>query len=121
MARPRHRSRRDERSLAELDRLHRHGEQVSGHATEIESFLKTAPAPLTIIASDPTIEDPVAFAMEQHLEAFLVTNWEQTELAKTFSIFEEDGEKVGQQYETDAAPSTSSRSARTANACSWSS
>ena len=31
-------------------------------------------------------------------------NWEQTELAKEFSIFEEDGEKVGQQYETDAGP-----------------
>lgn len=77
---------------------------VSAHATEIDSFLKTAPVPLTIIASDPTIEDPVAFAMEQHLEAFLVTNWEQTELAKAFSIFEEDGEKVGQQYETDAGP-----------------
>jgi restriction system protein len=42
--------------------------------------------------------------MEQHLEAFLVANWEQTEFAKTFSIFEEDGEKVGQQYETDAGP-----------------
>jgi len=42
--------------------------------------------------------------MEQHLEAFLVTNWEQTEFAKTFLIFEEDGEKVGQQYETDAGP-----------------
>ena len=73
---------------------------VSAHATEIESFLKTAPPPLTIIAADPTIEDPFAFAMEQHLEAFLVANWEQTEFAKTFSIFEEDGEKVGQQYET---------------------
>jgi restriction system protein len=77
---------------------------VSAHATEIESFLKTAPPPLTIIAADPTIEDPFAFAMEQHLEAFLVANWEQTEFAKTFSIFEEDGEKVGQQYETDAGP-----------------
>ena len=77
---------------------------VSAHATEIETFLKTAPPPLTIIAADPTIEDPVAFAMEKHLEVFLVANWEHTEFAKTFSIFEEDGEKVGQQYETDAGP-----------------
>jgi restriction system protein len=77
---------------------------VSAHAMEIESFLKTAPPPLTIIAADPTIEDPFAFAMEQHLEAFLVANWEQTEFAATFSIFEEDGEKVGQQYQTDAGP-----------------
>jgi len=77
---------------------------VSAHVTEIESFLKTAPPHLTIIAADPTIEDPFAFAMEQHLEAFLVANWEQTEFAETFSIFEEDGEKVGQQYATDAGP-----------------
>ena len=77
---------------------------ISAHATEIEGFLKVAPPPLTVIGSDPSIEDPVAFAMEKHLEAFLAANWEQTELAKTFAIFEEDGEKVGQQYETDAGP-----------------
>lgn len=77
---------------------------ISGHGAEIETFLKIAPAPLAIIAADPVIEDPVAFAMEKHLEAFLIANWEQTELANSFSIFEEDGEKVGQQYETDAGP-----------------
>ena len=76
---------------------------ISGYAPEIEGFLKIAPQ-LTIIAADPTIEDPVAFAMEKHLEAFLASNWEHSELAKTFSIFEEDGEKVGQQYETDVGP-----------------
>jgi restriction system protein len=76
---------------------------VSGYGPEIETFLNMAP-PLTIISADPTIEDPAAFAMEKHLEAFLVLNWDQTELAKTFSIFEEEGEKVGQQYETDAGP-----------------
>ena len=78
--------------------------RVSAHAAEIESFLRTTPPPLTIIGSDPTIEDPVAFAMEKHLEVFLVANWNQTELANTFMIFEEDGEKVGQQYQTDAGP-----------------
>jgi restriction system protein len=77
---------------------------ITRHGPEIETFLKLAPAPLSIIATDPSIEDPVAFAMEKHLEDFLVMNWEQTELAKEFSIFEEDGEKVGQQYETDAGP-----------------
>jgi restriction system protein len=77
---------------------------VSVHGGEIETFLNTAPPPLAIISADPTIEDPSAFAMEQHLEAFLVLNWDQTEFAKAFSIFEEEGEKVGQQYETDASP-----------------
>ncbi|MDX0604983.1 DUF91 domain-containing protein [Sinorhizobium medicae] len=77
---------------------------ISVHGPEIETFLRVTPAPLSIISTDTTIEDPVAFAMEKHLEAFLVANWDQTELATTFSIFEEDGEKVGQQYETDAGP-----------------
>lgn len=77
---------------------------VTIHGPEIETFLKIAPPPIAIIAADPTVEDPVAFAMEKHLEAFLVANWDQTELAKTFSIFEEDGEMIGQQYQTDAGP-----------------
>lgn len=74
---------------------------MAAHGQEIESFLRSAP-PFAVISADPTIEDPVAFAMEKHLEAFLVENWNQTELAKTFSIFEEDGEKIGQQYQTYA-------------------
>ncbi|WP_298355859.1 endonuclease NucS domain-containing protein [Rhodoblastus sp.] len=77
---------------------------VSAHAVEIETFLKVAPPIPTIVATDAVIEDPAAFAMEKHLEAFLVANWEHTELGKGYSIFEEDGEKVGQQYETDAGP-----------------
>jgi len=56
------------------------------------------------MATDPVVEDPVAFAMEKHLEDFLVKNWAQTELAQHFKIYEEDGELVGQQYATDAGP-----------------
>lgn len=77
---------------------------ITQHSQEIERFLSAAPPPLTVIGSDPTIEDPAAFAMEAHLEAFLVDNWDQTELAKTFEIYEENGERVGRQYETDAGP-----------------
>lgn len=77
---------------------------ISGHGPEVERFLDIVPPPLAIMSADPVIEDPAAFAMEKHLEAFLVANWDQTELAKTFAIFEEEGEKVGQQYETDAGP-----------------
>ena len=57
-----------------------------------------------IVATNPVVEDPVAFAMEKHLEDFLVKNWAQTELAQHFKIYEEDGELVGQQYATDAGP-----------------
>ena len=77
---------------------------VSAYRDEIERLLgEVAPAP-SIVSSDPDIEDPATFAMEQHLEAFLVANWDQTILAKEFTIYEEDGEPVGQQYATDAGP-----------------
>jgi len=79
---------------------------ISEYHQEIEQFLAALPgqsAP-NIIATDPVVEDPVAFAMEKHLEDFLVKNWEQTELAQQFKIYEEDGELVGQQYGTDAGP-----------------
>jgi len=77
---------------------------VSDYADEIERLLISAPVTPVVTASDPDIEDPVAFAMEKHLEAFLVANWNQTLLSKDFDIYEEDGEPVGQQYATDAGP-----------------
>ncbi len=42
--------------------------------------------------------------MESHLEEFLVKNWAHTDLGKEYDIFEEDGERVGQQYLTDTGP-----------------
>jgi Endonuclease NucS len=56
-----------------------------------------------LISTDQTVEDPSAFALEEHLEDFLVKNWAQTELAKDYDIYEEDGEKA-QQYQTDTGP-----------------
>lgn len=77
---------------------------ITEHHQEIEQFLAALPgqAAPNIVATDPVVEDPVAFAMEKHLEDFLVKNWAQTELAQAFKIYEEDGELVGQQYSTDA-------------------
>ncbi|MFD4838517.1 endonuclease NucS domain-containing protein [Achromobacter sp. NPDC058515] len=77
---------------------------VSAHAPELEKLVGTVPFAATVIATSPEIEDPAAFAMEQHLEAFLVANWGQTALANDYAIFTEDGEIVGQQYRTDAGP-----------------
>lgn len=79
---------------------------ITDHHQEIEQFLSTLPgqAAPNIVATDPVVEDPVAFAMEKHLEDFLVKNWAQTELAQHFKIYEEDDELVGQQYATDAGP-----------------
>ena len=76
---------------------------VSGYAEEIEKLIGGGSAP-ALVATDETVEDPVAFAMEKHLEDFLVQNWAQTDLGKDYDIYEEDGEKVGQQYLTDTGP-----------------
>lgn len=62
---------------------------LSAYAEEVRRLMGLD-APAVIVASDPVIEDPVAFAMEKHLEAFLVANWAQTDLAKDFAIYEED-------------------------------
>ena len=44
------------------------------------------------------------FALEKHLEDFLVKNWQQTLLSDHYDVYEEDGEFVGQQYPTDTGP-----------------
>jgi restriction system protein len=77
---------------------------VTDYASELERLLGEVSPPPSIVSGHPDIEDPVAFAMEKHLEAFLVANWHQTDLSEDFSIYEEDGEPVGQQYATDAGP-----------------
>jgi endonuclease NucS-like protein len=76
---------------------------ISGYREEIEKLI-VGGSVSTIVSTDPTIEDPAAFALEKHLEDFLVQNWGQTDLGKDYDIFEEDGEKVGQQYQTDTGP-----------------
>jgi len=76
---------------------------VSGYREEIEKLIGGGSVP-SIVSTDPTIEDPATFALEKHLEDFLVQNWAQTDLGKEYDIFEEDGEKVGQQYQTDTGP-----------------
>jgi len=77
---------------------------ISAYREEIEGFLGSQASPVVLVKGDPEVEDPVAFAMEKHLEAFLVANWGSTPLSKDFDIFKEDGEIVGQQYPTDTGP-----------------
>jgi len=72
---------------------------VSGYAEEIEKLISSGPVP-TIFSNDETVEDPSVFALEKHLEEFLVQNWNQTLLGKHYDIYE-DGEFFGQQYQTD--------------------
>jgi len=74
---------------------------ITRHQEEIERLIHPETAP-TIVATDQTIEDPSVFGLEQHLEEFLVQNWAHTELGRKYDIYEEDGERVGKQYPTDA-------------------
>ena len=74
------------------------------YGQEILQILGQQPVISPIQSTDPLIEDPTAFALEKHLEDFLVENWSQTELGKKYDIFTEDGETVGQQYQSDTGP-----------------
>ena len=69
---------------------------VSKYSAEIERFLQGVKV--------ETIEDSSSFALEKHLEDFLVKNWNSTDLGKDYIIYEEDGETSGQQYATDTGP-----------------
>jgi len=74
---------------------------ISRYADEIESLISGS-HPIPIISTDETIEDPSTFALEKHLEDFLVENWPHTELGRHYDIYEEDGEKIGKQYPADS-------------------
>ena len=76
---------------------------ITGYRDEIEKLIAGV-SPPKIIATDETIEDPSSFVMEQHLEDFLVQNWAHTDLGREYDIYEEEGERVGQQYNTDTGP-----------------
>jgi restriction system protein len=75
---------------------------ITKYAQEIESFLIDQNA--TVVVKDETIEDVSVFILEKYLEEFLVSNWKSTSLGKNYDIYEEEGEKVGQQYPSDTGP-----------------
>lgn len=76
---------------------------VDKHAEEIETIIGNRQAP-ALVATDDTIEDPSVFALEKHLEDFLVANWPQTLLGRSYDIYTVDGEIIGQQYPSDTGP-----------------
>lgn len=78
---------------------------ISGYAEEIQSLLgdlKIIEKP-TLISNNPDVENASVFALEEHLEDFLIKNWSNTELGKTFDIYE-DEENTGRQFPTDTGP-----------------
>jgi len=73
---------------------------ITKHAEELERFI-AGQRPPTLTIADDTVEDASVFALEKHLEDFLVANWAQTPLGRTHDIFEDEGELIGQQYPSD--------------------
>ena len=74
----------------------------ASHHEELAKLIGQTAAP-TIVATDSTVEDPTVFALEKHLEDFLVQNWKQTELGKRYDLFEDEN-GTSQQYPTDTGP-----------------
>ena len=76
---------------------------ITKYAQELEALL-AGNHPQTITSTDATIEDPSVFALEKHLEDFLIQNWKSIELGKHYDVYEEEGEMVGRQYPSDTGP-----------------
>jgi len=77
---------------------------LTKYSSELENLIFGTTSDKIIVSQDSTIEDPSLFALEKHLEDFLIHNWGHTELGKNYNIYEEDGQIVGQQYPSDTGP-----------------
>lgn len=77
--------------------------QISKYRDEIEALIKGQVTPSSVVDNDPTVEDPAVFALEKHLEDFLVANWAQTPLGRDYDIYNED-DNFGRQFPTATGP-----------------
>jgi restriction system protein len=76
---------------------------LTPYQEELESLIES-PVQSPIQALDEDIQDPYAFALEKHLEEFLIRNWSRTMFGRDFVIYQEEGELVGNQFPTDTGP-----------------
>jgi len=77
---------------------------LSGYESELLALLDPNTHRPKIIVESEEVEDPSVFALERHLEDFLVANWTQTPLATNYKILEGEEGMIGQQYQTDTGP-----------------
>ncbi|PCI08595.1 hypothetical protein COB72_08065 [bacterium] len=76
---------------------------ISKHISELEQLL-TGSTHKPLDPKNNSLEGSSSFAMEKHLEEFLIKNWKQSGLGHDYDIYEQDGELVGQQFPTDTGP-----------------
>lgn len=74
---------------------------ISNYHKELELLIH-ADLPPQVSVDDETVESPAVFALELHLEDFLVKNWGNTLLGKAYTIYEEEGSLIGRQYQCEA-------------------
>ena len=60
---------------------------VSKYREELEQLIKGEAKTQALVCQDPTVEDPTVFALEKHLEDFLVANWSSTPLGRTYDLY----------------------------------
>lgn len=75
---------------------------ITKYASELEILINRQKN--TLICTNTEIEDPSEFAMEKHLEDFLIKNWNHTPLGVEYDIFADTNGPAGQQYPTDTGP-----------------
>ena len=76
---------------------------LTKYSSEIEALIGNQSQPIVSPQLMSDENDPLFFALEKHLEDFLVKNWANTDLGKEYDIFSE-GEFAGQQYPSDTGP-----------------
>jgi restriction system protein len=75
------------------------------YSSEIESLIAGVQVQSPLVTSNTyEVQSPSSFALEKHLEDFMVANWSQTELGRDYNIYEEDGVRLGKQYPSDTGP-----------------
>lgn len=73
---------------------------ITKYAEEIKGLI-VGTTPTALVNNNGEIEDPSVFALEKHLEDFLIHNWKQTLLGKDYDIYQDEGQLEGQQFRTD--------------------
>lgn len=81
---------------------------ITAHAEEMEALLEGS-SPSVIVSIDEEVEDPVSFAMEKHLEDFLVRTGVRRRLGRNTTSLRLTGSASGSSTRPTQARSTSSR------------
>ena len=76
---------------------------ITKHQLEIEKLIHASDVLPDSESPNDDTEDPTVFALEKHLEEFLIHNWSRTTLGREYDIYSEEGIS-GQQFPTDTGP-----------------